>query len=54
MGKRALKAATKVGQDVLGEKNVIKSTKSRGKQAVNDIAEAAATKVVIGVVAKRG
>ena len=54
VGKRELKAATKVGQDVLEEKNVIKSTKSRGKQAVNDIAEAAATKVVIGVVAKSG
>ena len=31
IGKRALQAATEVGQDVLEGKNVIKSAKSRGK-----------------------
>ena len=48
VGKRALKAATEVGQDVLEGKNVIKSAKSRGKQAVNDMAKAATNKVMVG------
>ena len=48
VGKRALKAATEVGQDVLEGKDVIKSAKSRGKQAVSDMAEAATNKVMVG------
>ena len=44
----AIKAATEVGQEVLDGKHVIKSAISRGKQAVSDIAEAAANKVTIG------
>ena len=35
VGKRALKAATEVGQDVLEGKNVMKSLKSRRSDAVN-------------------
>ena len=37
--KRALQAATKVGQDVLKEKNVLKSLKSRGGDAVKEFAQ---------------
>ena len=48
VGKRALKAATEVGQDVLEGKDVIKSAKSRGKQAVSDMAEAATNKIMVG------
>lgn len=40
VGKRALKAATEVGQDVLEGKNIKESVKSRGKQAVNDAKKA--------------
>lgn len=54
VGKRALKAATEVGQDVLEGKNVINSAKSRGKQAVNDMAEAATNKLMIGRGRKKG
>ena len=54
VGKRALKAATEVGQDVLEEKDVIKSAKSRGKQAVSDMAEAATNKVMVGCGHKKG
>ena len=46
VGKRALQAATEVGQDVLEGKNVIESAKSRGKQAAGDVAKAAANKVI--------
>ena len=48
VGKRALQAATEVGQDVLEGKNVIQSAKSRGKQAAGDVAKAAANKVIVG------
>ena len=48
VGKRALQAATEVGQDVLEGKNVIESAKSRGKQAAGDVAKAAAKKVIVG------
>ena len=48
IGKRALQAATEVGQDVLEGKNVIESAKSRGKQAAGDVAKAAANKVIVG------
>ena len=54
VGKRALKAATEVGQDVLEGKDVIKSAKSRGKQAVSDMAEAATKKVMVGRGRKKG
>ena len=54
VGKRALKVATEVGQDVLEGKDVIKSAKSRGKQAVSDIAEAATNKVMVGRGRKKG
>ena len=52
--KRALKAATEVGQDVLEGKDVIKSAKSRKKQAVSDMAEAATNKVTVGRGRKKG
>ena len=48
VGKRALKAATEVGQDVLEGKDVIKSAKSRGEQAVSNMAETATNKVMVG------
>ena len=51
---RALKVATEVGQDVLEGKDVIKSAKSRGKQAVSDRAEAATNKVMVGCGRKKG
>ena len=54
IGKRALQAATEVGQDVLEGKNVIKSAKSRGKQAAGDVAKAAANKVIVGRGCKKG
>ena len=54
VGKRALKAATEVGQDVLEGKDVIKSAKSRGKQAVSDMAEAVTNKVMVGRGRKKG
>ena len=54
IGKRALQAATKVGQDVLEGKNVIESAKSRGKQAAGDVAKAAVTKVMAGRGRKKG
>ena len=38
VSKRALKAATEVGQHVLEGKNVLKSLKSRGSDAVKEIA----------------
>ena len=53
-GKRALKTATEVGQDVLEGKDVIKSAKSREKQAVSDMAEAATNKVTVGRGRKKG
>ena len=46
VGKRALKAATKVGQDVLEGKNVLKSLKSRGSDAVKDFAQQGANTLV--------
>ena len=39
VGKRALKAATEVGQDVLEGKNVLKSLKCRGSDAVKELAQ---------------
>ena len=54
VGKRALQAATEVGQDVLEGKNVIESAKSRGKQAAGDVAKAAANKVIVGRGRKKG
>ena len=54
VGKRALKAATEVGQDVLEGKDVIKSAKLRGKQAVSHMAEAATNKVMVGCGRKEG
>ena len=54
VGKRALQAATEVGQDVLEGKNVIESAKSRGKQAAGDVAKAAANKVMAGRGRKKG
>ena len=52
--KRALQAATQVGQDVLEGKDVIESAKSRGKQAAGDVAKAAANKVIVGRGRKKG
>ena len=52
--KRVLKAATEVGQNVLEGKDVIKSAKSRGKQAVSDMTEAATNKVMVGHGRKKG
>ena len=49
-----MKAATEVGQDVLEGKDVIKSAKSRGKQAVGDVAKAAVNKVIVGRGRKKG
>ena len=54
VGKRALQAATEVGQDVIQGKNVRESFKSRGKQAVSDVAENAAKKVMTGKGRKEG
>ena len=54
VGKRALQAATEVGQDVLEGKNVIESAKSRGKQAAGDVAKAAANKVIVRRGRKKG
>ena len=54
VGKRALQAATEVGQDVLEGKNVIESAKSRGKQAAGDVAKAAANKVIVERGRKKG
>ena len=54
VGKRALQAATEVGQDVLEGKNVIESAKSRGKQAAGDVAKAAANKVMAERGRKKG
>ena len=54
VGKRALQAATEVGQDVLEGRNVIESAKSRGKQAAGDVAKAAANKVIVGRGRKKG
>jgi hypothetical protein len=54
VGKRALQAATEVGQDVIQGKNARESFKSRGKQARSDIAENAARKVMIGKGRKKG
>jgi hypothetical protein len=48
VGKRALQAATEVGQDVLQGKNVKEAFKSRGKQAASDVAKNAAKKVMTG------
>ena len=39
VGKRALKAVTEVGQDVLEGKNVMKLLKSRGSDAVKELAQ---------------
>jgi hypothetical protein len=54
VGKRALQAATEVGQDVLQGKNVRESFKSRGKQVVSDVVENAAKKVMTGKGCKKG
>ena len=50
VGKRALQAATEVGQDVLQGKNVKEAFKSRGKQAASDVAK----KVMTGKGRKNG
>ena len=39
VGKRAIKAATDIGKDVLGGKTFKESTKSRGREVVKDLAE---------------
>jgi hypothetical protein len=39
VGKRALQAATEVGQDVLQGKNVRESVKTQGEKVVKDFAE---------------
>ena len=54
VGKRALQAATEVGQDVLQRKNVKEAFKSRGKQAASDVAKNAAKKVMTGKGRKTG
>ena len=54
VGKRALQAATEVGQDVLQGKNVKEAFKSRGKQAASDVAKNAAKKVMTGKGRKKG
>jgi hypothetical protein len=54
VGKRALQAATEVGQDVIQGKNVKESFKSRGKQVVSDVVENAAKKVLTGKGRKKG
>ena len=46
VGKRALKAATEVGQDVLEVKDVLKSLKSRGSDAVKELAQQKAKTLV--------
>ena len=46
VGKRALKAATEVGQDVLEGKDVLKSLKSRGSDAVKELAQQEAKTLV--------
>jgi hypothetical protein len=48
VGKRALQAATEVGQETLQGKNVRESFKVRGKQAASYLAENAAKKVMTG------
>ena len=45
-GKRALKAAIEVGQDVLEGKNVLKSLKSRGSDAVKEFTQQGAKTLV--------
>jgi hypothetical protein len=54
VGKRALQAATEVGQDVLQGKNVKEAFKSRGKQAASDVVENATKKVITGKRRKKG
>ena len=54
VGKRTLKVATDVGQDMLEGKNVIKSAKSHGKQAVSVMEIAAVNKVMIRRGRKKG
>ena len=54
VGKRALQAATEVGQDVIQGKNVKEAFKSRGKQAVSDVAKNVARKVMTGKGRKKG
>ena len=54
VGKRALKAATKVGQDVLEGKNVTESVKARGKQAIGDVTKAGVEKLMSGRGRKKG
>ena len=54
VGKRALQAAAEVGQDVLQGKNVKEYFKSRGKQAVSDVAENVAKKVMTRKGRKKG
>ena len=46
VGERALKAATEVGQDVLEGKNVLKSLKSRGSDAVKEYVQQGAKTLV--------
>ena len=46
VGKKALKAATDVGQDVLEGKNVLKSSKSRGSDDVKEFAQQGAKTLV--------
>ena len=54
VGKRALQAATEVGQDVLQGKNVKEAFKSREKQAASDVGKNAAKKVMTGKGRKKG
>jgi hypothetical protein len=54
VGKRALQAATEVGQDVLQGKNVRESFNSRGKQAASDLAENSVKKVMTGKGREKG
>ena len=46
VGKRALKAATEVGQNVLEGKSVLKSLKSRGSDAIKEFAQQGAKTLV--------
>ena len=54
VGKRALQAATEIGQDVLEGESITKSAKSRGKQAVGDLGKAAVNKAMTGRGRRKG
>jgi hypothetical protein len=53
-GKRALQAATEVGQDVLQGKNVRESVKTHGGKVVKDFAEQGLFCVKLGMDAREG